>query len=119
MLIHKKADTKKKESKWIYYTFISTSNPSYEIDRFSGELMPRKNEYSKIYSISNYTNELQKDLEFCLKKNYKEWTGNSVMLIPHIYDDRELALMKWNDEKGRLSTVSVCYYLMQYGVMEQ
>ncbi len=118
---NKTAKTSKKvntEVKWIYFTFMTTSNSGPDVDFFSGKLIPHAFEYSKIYSISGYTYEMQKNLEFCLTKNYKEFYGESVSLIPHIYDDRDLALQMWNDEKGRMSGVSSCYYLMQYGVTE-
>ncbi len=106
------------EVKWIYFTFMTNSYSGPDVDFFSGKIIPHSFEYSKIYSISGYTYEMQKNLEFCLTKNYKEFYGESVTLIPHIYDDRDLALQMWNDEKGRMSRVSSCYYLMQYGVTE-
>ena len=98
------------EVKWIYFTFMTASNSGPDVDFFSGKLIPHAFDYSKIYSISGYTYEMQKNLEFCLTKNYKEFYGESVTLIPHIYDGRDLALLMWNNEKGRMSRVSSCYY---------
>jgi hypothetical protein len=118
---YKSAKTSKKvntEVKWIYFTFMTTSYSGPDVDFFSGKLIPHEFEYSKIYSISGYTYEMQKNLEFCLTKNYKESNGESVSLIPHVFDDRDLALRMWNAEKGRMSRISSCYYLMQYGVTE-
>ena len=106
------------EVKWIYFTFLSSSTRYDFSDNVSGMPRIKENEYSKLYSISSYTYEMQKNLEFCLTKNYKEFYGDSVTLIPHIYDDRDLALMMWNNEKGGMARVSSCYYLMQYGVTE-
>lgn len=95
------------EVKWIYFTFMTTSYSGPDVDFFSGKLIPHEFEYSKIYSISGYTYEMQKNLEFCLTKNYKEFYGESVTLIPHVYDDRDLALLMWNDEKGKIDRKSV------------
>lgn len=106
------------EVRWIYFTFLSSSTNYDFSDNISGMPRIKEKEYSKLYSISSYTYEMQKNLEFCLTKNYKEFYGDSVTLIPHIYDDRDLALMMWNNEKGDMARVSSCYYLMQYGVTE-
>jgi hypothetical protein len=108
--IHKNTKIAKKvnnEVKWIYFTFIPKTNDLF-----------RENEYSKIYSISNYSYEMQNNLEFCLQKEYKEMSGNGVLLLPHIYDSRDILMYKWNDEKGRLTSIPMCNYLMQYGVTE-
>lgn len=106
-----------KEIKWIYFTLLSSSI-HLDLSDISGKLNIKENEYSKLYSIQGYTNERQKNLEFCLIKNYKEFYGDNIKLIPHIYDDRDLALQMWNNERGDITRVSSCFYLNQYGVTE-
>lgn len=104
--------------KWLYFTYMTTSYSGPDYDRITGDFKPHEYEYSKLYSISGYTYEMEQNLEFCLKKNYKESTGENVILISHTYDSRELALDEWSNEKGRLNRQSMCYYLEQYGVTE-
>lgn len=116
-LISKKVKQVNNKVKYIYFTYLTTT-PSIEVD-YSGKMLPTEYQYSKMYSISGYTFELEQSLEFCLTKDYKERTGEKATLISHEFDDRQLLLLHWNDEKGRLFNSSLCYYLMQYGISEQ
>jgi hypothetical protein len=123
VLIKKKTNNAAKtkfnnQVRYIYFTFLETTSNASEVD-FFGNIVPRENEYSKMYSISGYTYELEQNLEFCLTKEYKETKGRSAILIPNSFDNRQLMLQKWNDEKGRLFNLPMCYYLTQYGVMEE
>jgi len=114
----KKAKKENEEVKYIYFTFMTTD---FQIDKdpITGELKNMEHDYSEIYSISRFTYEKQQSLEFCLTKNYKEWTGKQVLLIDHVYNDRQLALMSWNIEKGRLYKYTKCSELNQFGIIAQ
>lgn len=111
----KNSDNKEDTVSYIYYTFLETSS-SLKTD-FFGEIIPP--EHSKIYSISNYSEEVIKSLEFCLIKNYKEVNAQAVILVPHLLFDRELLLKKWINEKGKTFSSPMCSYLMEFGIMEQ
>jgi hypothetical protein len=100
---------------YIYYTFLETSS-SLKTD-FFGEIIPP--EHSKIYSISNYSEEVIKSLEFCLIKNYKEINAQTVILVPHLLLDRELLLNNWINEKGKTFRSPMCSHLIEFGIMEQ
>jgi hypothetical protein len=107
----------KQVNKYIYFTFMNT-DLQIDVDPISGNLKSRPRQYSQIFSISDYTYEKEEALEFCLTKNYKEWTGEKVQLLPHSYDSRNSALMDWTNEKGRLFS-SRCGELMEIGIMAQ
>jgi hypothetical protein len=114
----KKAKKENEEVKYIYFTFMTT-DLQIDKDPITGELKSMDHDYSEIFSISRFTYEKQQSLEFCLTKNYKEWTGKQVLLIAHVYDDRQLALMIWNNEKGRLYNHIMCSELNQFGIIAQ
>lgn len=112
-----KSNTEKfnNEVRWVYFTFI-TDTPSFSTNPYTNKL-EIKNDYSKLFSISGYTNEMLKNLEFCIQKEYKEFTGKSVIVESHVYLDRDSAMIFWNLEKGYMKSFS-CWYLQQYGVMQ-
>lgn len=106
------------QEKWIYFIYLPTDN-SNDINGNSSLSYLFKREYSKLYSISNYTAEKQKNLEFCLTNSYKKSTGNGLLLLAKVFDDRDLALMSWNIEKGTMIKYSPCDYRRGYdGVVE-
>lgn len=107
-----------KEVKYIYFTFMTT-DVQIDIDPITNKLKNKEDEYSEIYSISGYTYQKEQALEFCLTKNYKEWSGKQVFLTAHSYDDKQLALMNWNNEKGSLYNHAMCSELMQIGIIAQ
>lgn len=116
--IEKNDKKESKEVKYIYFTFMTT-DVQIDIDPITNKLKNKEDDYSEIYSISGYTYQKQQALEFCLTKNYKEWTGKQVFLTAHSYDDRQLALMNWNNEKGSLYNHAMCSELMQIGIIAQ
>ncbi|UWY27861.1 hypothetical protein N4T20_19320 [Flavobacterium sp. TR2] len=101
---------------YVYYTFLEMGNSVSKKD-FFGDIIPP--EYSKMYSISNYTNELEKSLQFCLIKNYKEMNGKIVVLIPHLFFDRHSLLQSWQKEKGNVFNSYKCSNLSEFGINEQ
>lgn len=107
-----------KQVKYIYFTFMTT-DVQIDIDPITKKLKNKDDDYSKIYSISGYTYQKEQALEFCLTKNYKEWFGKQVFLTAHSYDDKQLALMNWNSEKGSLYNHAMCSELMQIGIIAQ
>ncbi|WP_294963582.1 hypothetical protein [uncultured Flavobacterium sp.] len=101
---------------YVYYTFLEIGNSVPKKDIFGDVIQP---EYSKMYSISNCTDELEKSLQFCLIKNYKEINGKNVVLIPHLFFDRHSLLQSWQKEKGNVFNSYKCSYLSEFGINEQ
>jgi hypothetical protein len=106
------------ETKYIYFTFLTT-NLEITVDPFTNELKSREKDFTSIYSISNFTYNKLESLESCITIDYRRWRGEKATLIPHIFDSRRLALLKWNDEKGSLYSRPMCNHLAQFGIMEQ
>ncbi|MDD5149337.1 MAG: hypothetical protein PHC28_02500 [Flavobacterium sp.] len=105
----------KKIGKFVYFQFL---NGHTEFDNFSGKFIRIENEISDIYSIPNYTTDKQSEIEFCISKSYKEWTGENVILIPVVSGDKNTIITLWKTEQGKVSTQGfLCGQHTEEGIM--